>query len=286
MSSFENYKNLIYEKSLRNLNYTEFVMKMLDDRHNIESQVRHKATAFYANYRGYRDDFYVGTPLLKDVLGPEPVSTTLDFSVQRLDDIRFTGATVTPEDLSQIFVHPEPGDSHDISEYGNLVKRLPLGSTEDIVRSFLPEFIRGEVGSEELVKGLSAFSPEKDEVVEFVAPGSNFIATIRFTTLETFNDSIETLEITNTALHPSGATIGTRLKITESLNGRIVESKQKSQHVSQSMEIEAQKDSRKPIVTVEDIFAEAGRIVTVAIPTKKHIASINDAVKVLKRARP
>jgi len=275
------------ELALRNLIYTEFVMKMLDNRHNIEQLLQLKATSRYASYRGYREDDYILPEELRTLVPGQDTSSTLDFSIKRdKEGTKLTDITISTEDNNPILIYEEDDFPHEIFEHGSRVVKMKTGSMETAFRAFLPPFLPDTITTEQAVQTLSIISPDSDEVLEFKHEGKGFAAHIRYTNVDTYQDTIQMLEITHQVTQAPGVITGTRLRITESLLKRVKTGRQEFfEHILEEI---YRNESKEPSIeiTIENLLSDGNRTTPIEHPTKEHIEKIKEALEVLKRARP
>lgn len=284
-------RDLFGEQEIRALRYKEFVINLLDDRHNVEQMLSHRATASHATYQGYRADDYLVPEYLRSfstsTAGNQPEGAEIDFTVSQIGkNISVNSVTISTDDRLPVFIHNNGATGATRAEEGLTVSKLEGITPETVLRSFLPDYLPEDLPVDKVVQAFGLLSPEYDRVTEFRGAGPNFHAYIAFFEAETYRNSIQSLVVENERLHPSGAVVTTRLRITESLLGRMLDRSFQSQSVNQALAIQAMRPEPQPEVTIEELDRRTNKYVEAPLPTRRHIQDIQAALRVLKRAQP
>lgn len=227
-----------------------------------------------------------GHILGKSLLSEVSVDTTVkrfDYEGRELQDVQLM---IQPEDRPPLKVHVDHGIT--TLEYAGKVEICP----HEDYRQLLEAILRGEnvmldlrdASDTQLLDTLIRTSPSVERVYIFHKEGPEVTVHIEYTESDTESDDVQLLTIELLRPHASGARVGTKI----TLNDTIGHSRQKfvESHTHNSPEIHVNFGTQvKEILTVEDLFSEGNnRVVPLDMLTKYHMADILDALDALERA--
>jgi hypothetical protein len=153
---------------------------------------------------------------------------------------------------------------------------LPNNTMDEILFSFFPQSTKEDLSVQNALEVIAQLSPESYLIYEFHDDRSDFLSTVKISNSETVDDSIFSMEISKTVMHPSGKLIGTRLNLTESIK-RSMRGKDVTEN---TVEIDIS-DNHSPIVhDLSMSTIEGNKVVPVPVPTRRHL---EDVLEVLDR---
>ncbi len=256
----------------RNVEFRQFTLELIDDRQAFERKVKQHATEATISLSGYgRDNLqlptFVGLPVK-----PEGIPGIINFEIKKTDGtFAIDSVHIFPEDYAPLVLR----DDHGIILRESLVDTTPLPHTalNEVLFSLFPPEIRHELTVDKAVEVIKQLSPESSSLYTFSIDGADFMSHINLSETETIDDSIFSLEVTKTIIHPSGQLIGTRMNLTESIQRQIANA-DITQNVLM-LDVQANSSPISPY-TFEDISNE--KAIPIPIPKKSHIEDIIDVL--------
>jgi len=260
-------------QDLRNNEFKLFSLHLIDGRHELETVVKNHATGASINLSGYsRDDLklpqYLGLPRSSD-----GVSGVLDFEVKSVKGKqKIAKIFISPEDSAPFTIKDDYGII--VQESGDSVSPLPSTALEDTLFSLFPENVRYKLTVDNAIEVISQLSPQSSTTFEFENDSADFLSKITLSNTETVDDSIFSLELKKTYIHPSGLLVGTRMNLSESIQRQMSGVDVTKNTVAIDIN---QNSSPFRSLSFEDMFSD-NRIVPVAEPTKRHIDDATDVI--------
>ena len=261
-----------YQPDDRNAEFNKFAYDIIDGRQELERELKEKATGLSIILAGYnRDNLQLPTYLdLPHKNGGIP--GTMNFEASTVDgETRLKRITIAPDDAAPLTVLDDHGIM--IQESGDNTSQLPSSALNETLYSLFPENVRYKLTVEKALEVIGQLSPESSTIHEFKDESADFLSEICISNTETVNDSIFSLEIVKTIIHPSGLLLGTRMNLSESIQRQIAG----VDVTRNSLYLDVHNNS-SPIVEMSFMEMFEGRIVPVTHPTKRHIDDVMDAM--------
>jgi hypothetical protein len=264
----------------RKIAYTDFILDILDSRYQIEEKLIAKATDISTSFRGVHCESFAPPVLLDDYIPPlSPVTFDIWTKSDDAGEMNVEQVELYPEDGAPLTLRRD-GDftilrQHDYSDI------LPADLLESTLRQLLPAAASDKATSTQMVEFLGTLSPESNYTISYEAEQADATHQIFFSKTETLEDSIDTIEVVKYAPHASGAQIGTRMHLTESINRR--RQHQHPDHTDHELIIEAlHRPDDSAELTVETVLNTNGRTVVIDTATRRHIQDITEVLSAVR----
>lgn len=259
--------------------FKQFSLGIIDGRHELERKIKEKATSLSVVLNGYgRDDLRLPS-FLNLPSNPNGNSGKIGFEVQTVEgESRLTKITVNLDDGAPLIIHDEEGLV--IQESGDMVQILHATALNETLFSLFPENVRSDLTVNNAIDVITQLSPESSVTYEFEDASAHFLTKISISNTETVDDSIFSLEVTKTFIHPSGHLLGTRMNLSESIQRQI----SGADHTKNVVAIDVRPNSSPVTEPVFDLSFDTlsdNKIIPVFLPTRRHIDDIMDAVRKL-----
>ncbi|HET8884682.1 MAG TPA: hypothetical protein VFM68_04400 [Candidatus Saccharimonadales bacterium] len=264
----------------RRINYDQFLLAVLDDRHKISEELINKTTSLQMQCYGFHIDHYTPPEILDSFITPFS-SVTVDMSATRHSDGTSTVDSLDfyPED-DPPFSIKQRDTSAEIKQFADK-HPAPADSPMIALRQLMPEQVRHSATPDQMLTYVHTFSPESENLVEYTTQSEDFRGIIRFTNAEAVDDTIDRLEVIKYFNHPSDAEVGTRMLLEESLNARSQEEDPDKAIYELTIEALFKEKSDSDELTVDTILSAGNRITPVKLATRRHIQDIADVLHTL-----
>lgn len=259
--------------------FRQYTLDLIDDREKLEHLMRQRATKKSVSLAGYsREGLQLPTFLdLHPLTGND--LTVLDFEVQSVNGaMELQRIEIKPEDTAPIIIRDDHGIM--LQESGDNMSPLPASALNDTLFSLFPESVRYKLTVDKAIEVITQLSPESTVVHEFEMNEADFLANVRIANSETVDDSLFSLEVVKTVIHPSGQLLGTRMNLSESIQRQI----KKADITSNAVALDINQN-HSPVreFSFDSIFGN--KIVPVFLPTRRHIEDIDDVLGRLDKNR-
>jgi len=262
----------------RDVRFSQFTLDLIDGRNSLESEIKKKATEKSFSLSGYtRDNLHL--PGFLDIpQSTDGISCVMGFEVQSIDGkTELSKIIIDPADSAPIVIKDDHGIV--IQQSGDSTSPLPSSALNETLYSLFPQSVRYKLTVDKAVEVITQLSPESSTVYEFEDESRDFHTKIIISNTETVDDSIFSLEVTKTITHPSGLLLGTRMNLADSIQRQI----SKVDITQNSLSIDVNKN-HSPVIDFFDTLID-GKVIPVALPTRRHIDDIMSAIERLDQNR-
>lgn len=265
---------------------TEFLLDIIDDRHRTLDLLKEKYTEADARTAGYQSRSVLLPPMLTGFVDTKrETDVTIDSTVERTRNIDEKTCAI------HLKVMPEDSQEFTLADEQHLVtvqQNGTLAVDDTCLRATLKSLFSHNTSAAklnrlndlQLLDIILSLSPVTRRYHKFEDDTEGVKVTIEAISEETADDSTDSLSIEILRPHASGASVGTRLVVHESLRNRLGETRQGINH---SVDIVARYNelAAQDVLTVEQMFEEDSRFVPVQAITRYHMSDIYDALDAL-----
>lgn len=264
----------------RQAKYDKLLLAIVDRRHTIEEQLEQSATSIQHSYAGFYVEAYEPPEFLDAYIMPfESVTIDIDAHTSSDGTNEITSVILYPSDhqavslkLSGDIATLECGDELTIIDAENLIEAL---------RQSVPYPFCAEATTDQLITFAEVSSPETSKTLEHTTTHKDSMRRIRFTKVETVDDSLESLEVTSLSSHPSDAYVGTHMTFTEALSRRQQAPDSDMIHHRLTVDAIHADENSETIFDVEQ-FNPEDKSVEVTVPVQRHLQEIVDTLKEIR----
>ena len=273
------------QKVERQNEFHEFIIDLLNDRHEIDRQLAIAATHKTATFSSVNPETYQPTASLTGFLNAISTSAEINLAISaRGRDITIEKMTINQNDGAPVyFLNQGPFVRIDTSGKDSLIGDVSL--LDDALLSIIPvEYRTLGPHRAQLIEYVNSITPIKTLESEFVHDNKDFRSIIRMTQSESIDDSVHTLEIQKLANHPSGIRVGTRMVLVESIQRAI--SNGTTDKVTHSLALElVRTQTDDGLLTVESIIqtADMNQVIALDTGTREHMGNLLEALNILKQ---
>ncbi|RWZ78177.1 MAG: hypothetical protein EOT05_00175 [Candidatus Microsaccharimonas sossegonensis] len=256
----------------RRAEFQQLALDLIDGRYELESEVKQKATTWSTLLSGYSRDNLQLPDFLNLPRNANGISGSMNFEVgANGGETRVSKIIIVPDDALPITIRDDHGII--LQELGDSISPLPQTAFVETLYSLFPENVRYKLTVDTAVDVISQLSPESYTVYEFEDDSADYLTKIRVSHTETVDDSIFSLEVAKTIIHPSGHLLGTRMNLSESIQRQI-----KGVDVTRNnLSIDVSRNA-SPIIELSFETLSGDKIIPVTLPTRRHIDDVMDAI--------
>jgi hypothetical protein len=203
----------------RQVKYDKLLLTIIDRRYQIEEQLEQTATSIHHSYSGFYSEAYEPPEFLDSFIMPfESVTLEVEADTDESGTTHISTINLYPVDSAPITL--SLSDQIGTLTCGDELRLVSPDNVRDVLRQVAPHSVRAEATNEQLLAYVAALSPELSKTIERKVVDDDNCQVIRFTKIETVDDSIESLEVITLTPHATGAHIGTHMLFTEALSRR------------------------------------------------------------------
>lgn len=277
----------IERPSHSNPEQTEFLLDIIDDRHRTLNLLKDNYTESDTQTAGYYGHAKL-PPALADFADiTHPIDVVINSAIERTQDP--DNQTYT----AHLTVIPEDRRAFTLNDEQRLVT-IDQGGTSLTDGDCLRDTLKGlfadgdncdkleQLSDLQMLDIILSLSPDTRRYHKFEHITDDAKVTIEAISAETEEDSIDSLTIETLRPHASGALVGTRLTVRESLKDRLDEPSLTTNH---SVDIIARYNelATQDVLTVEQLLEDQSRFVPVQAITHYHMSDVYDALAVLNK---
>lgn len=273
------------QKVERQNEFNEFIIDLLNDRHEIDRQLAIAATHKTAAFSAVNPETYQPTASLTGFLNTISNGAEIDVAISAHGhDITIEKIVVNQNDGAPVHLINQ-GPFIRIDTYGKDSLIGDVSLLDDALLSIIPAEYRA-LGPHraQLIEYVNSITPIKTLESEFTHDNKDFQSIIRMTQSESIDDSVHTLEIQKLANHPSGIRVGTRMVLVESIQRAI--SNGTTDKITHSFALDlVRTQTDDGLLTVESIIqtADMNQVIALDTGTREHMGNLLEVLSDLKQ---